>query len=106
MPIEVEVNLKIPRVTIRPANAPVQVIDNSAVRFIKLIHVPAVPKPGSVLQLTANVSQTFDCEVTRTDWNEERELFVVSCSFSKRSISAEEYDALTNDAEWRTRPLL
>ena len=105
MPIELEVNLKIPRVTLRPADGPVQVIDNSAIRYTKLIHVPAVPKAGQVLQVAAGPFQTFECSVTRADWNDERELFIVSCSYAKRSMSAEEYDALINDSDWKSKPL-
>jgi hypothetical protein len=105
VPIQVEVNLKIPRVTLRPATGPAQVIDNSAVRYTKLIQVPAVPKTGEVLQVTAGPFQTFDCSVTRSDWNDDRELFIVSCSYAKRSMTAEEYDALVNDAEWKSKPL-
>jgi len=105
VPIQLEVNLKIPRVTLRPAVGAPQVTDNSALRYTKLIHVPAVPKAGQVLQVTAGPFQTFDCSVTRADWNDERELFIVSCSYAKRSMSAEEYEALVNDAEWKSKPL-
>ena len=105
VPIQVEVNLKIPRVTLRPADGPAQVIDNSAIRYTRLIDVPAVPKAGEVLQVAAGPFQTFDCSVTRSDWSDERELFIVSCSYAKRSMSGEEYDALVNDAEWKSKPL-
>jgi hypothetical protein len=105
VPIQLEINLKIPRVTLRPADGPPQVIDNSAIRYTKLIHVAAVPKTGEVLQVTAGPFQTFECTVTRSDWHDERELFIVSCSYAKRSMSAEEYDALVNDAEWKSKPL-
>ena len=105
MPIEVEVSLKIPRVTIRSANQPDQVIDNSAVRFSALTHVAAIPKPGAALQLTAG-GAPCDCTVTRADWNEERSRFVLSCSYAKRSMTAAEYDALITDAAWTQRPLL
>ena len=105
MPIQLEVNLKIPRVTLRPADGPVQVIDNSALRYTKLIHVPSVPKAGEVLQVPAGPFQTFDCTVTRADWNDQRELFIVSCSYAKRSMSAEEYEALVNDVAWKSKPL-
>ena len=105
VPIQLEINLKIPRVTLRPADGPVQVIDNSALRYTKLIHVPAVPKAGEVLQVTAGPFQTFECAVTRADWSDEREMFIVSCSFAKRSMSADEYEALVNDGEWKSKPL-
>ena len=104
MSIEVEVNLKIPRVTIRSANQPDQVIDNSTTRFATVTSVPAIPKPGAVLQLTTNDSP-LECTVTRADWNEERSRFVLSCSYAKRSMSAAEYDALINDASWTQKPL-
>jgi len=105
VPIQLEVNLKIPRVTLRPVDGPAQVVDNSAIRYTKLIHVPAVPKAGEVLQVTAGPFQTFDCTVTRADWSDQRELFIVSCSYAKRSMSTEEYDALINDAAWKSKPL-
>ena len=105
MPIEVEVNLKIPRVTIRSSSQPDQVIDNSAVRFFTLTLVPAIPKPGAVLQLTTGAAPC-ECTVTRADWNEERSRFVLSCSYAKRSMTAAEYDALITDAAWAQRPLL
>ena len=104
MSIEVEVSLKIPRVTIRSASQPDQVIDNSAVRFATLTHVPAIPKPGAALQLAAG-GAPCDCTVTRADWNEERSRFVLSCSYAKRSMSAAEYEALVNDAAWTQKPL-
>lgn len=106
MSIDVEVNLKIPRVTIKSPNEPTQVIDNSATRFTKRIQVPTVPKPGAVLQLPISAFQTIDCTVTRADWSDERELFIISCSYSKRSISADEYGALVSDSDWTMKPLI
>jgi hypothetical protein len=106
MSIDVEVNLKIPRVTIPSLNQDNKIIDNSSVRFIKLIKVPAIPKPGALLQLTTSSGEPFECAVTRADWSEEKELFILSCSYSKRSISADEYGALVNDSDWTMRQLL
>lgn len=106
MSIEVEVNMKIPRVTIRSVNQDDKVIDNSAVRFTKYIRVPAIPKPGTSLQLTTHDREPFACTVTRADWHQERELFVVSCTYAKRSMSVDEYDALVGDSDWKSRPLL
>jgi hypothetical protein len=31
---------------------------------------------------------------------------VLSCSYAKRSISADEYGALVNDADWKMRQLI
>jgi hypothetical protein len=49
---------------------------------------------------------TFDCTVTRSDWNEEKGLFVVACTYAKRSLPVETYSALVNDGEWTMKPLL
>lgn len=106
MSIEVEVNMKIPRVTVRSANQDDKIIDNTSVRFTKRIKVPAIPKPGGSLQLTTSGREPFECTVTRVDWNEERALFVLSCNYSKRSISADEYGALVNDRDWTMKQLL
>jgi hypothetical protein len=68
--------------------------------------VPAIPKPGAPLVLTTSAGQTFESTVTRADWSEDRSLFIVSCSYAKRSISADEYGALVNDAEWKMKQLI
>jgi hypothetical protein len=104
--IEVEVNMKIPRVTIRAPGEADKIIDNSTVRFTTLITVPAIPKAGTALQLSTRGGDGFECMVTRSDWNEERSRFVVSCSYAKRSMSADEYGALVNDSDWTMKQLL
>ncbi len=106
MSIEVEVNLRIPRVKVPTLDENGYPIDNSSVRFTKRILVPSIPKPGASLQLTTSSGKSFDCEVTRADWNDARELFVLSCKYAKRSIPADECAALFNDADWRVKPLL
>lgn len=106
MPIDVEVNLKIPRVKAPVLDEKGYPIDNSMVRFTKLIQVPALPKPGAPIDLTIRSGQTLACEVTRADWHDERELFVLSCKYAKRSMPADECAALFSDAEWHMKPLL
>ena len=106
MSIEVEVNVKIPTLTIRSTNEPPKTIDNSSVRFTKLIKVPTILKPGASLQLTTNGGQAFECTVTRAEWSDEKALFILSCNYSKRSISADQYTALANDSEWTMKQLL
>ena len=105
MPIDVEVNVKIPSLTIRSSGAADQKIDNSAVRFMKRITVEAIPKPGDRLLLSAQSREPFESTVTRADWNEEKSIFIVSCAFSRRSITAEEQNALLNDPDWATKQL-
>lgn len=99
--------MRVPTLTVRAPNEPDKRIDNSAVRFTKRIEVPALPKVGDVLSLsTAAGTTTFDCTVTRSDWHEEKALFVVACTYAKRSLPAETYHALVNDSEWTMKSLL
>ena len=106
MSIDVEVNMRIPGLTLKSPNEADKVINNSYVRFTKLIQVPSIPKPGDPLSLTTSAGQTFESTVTRSDWSEDRSLFIVSCNYAKRSISADEYGALVNDAEWKMKQLI
>ena len=76
MPIEVEVNLAIPRIKNPVLGENGYPIDNGSIRFTKLIHVPAIPQPGAVLQLSTSAGHEFGCTVTRAEWNEERSMFV------------------------------
>jgi hypothetical protein len=46
------------------------------------------------------------CRVVRSDWSEGRELFIVSCQYSNRSITLDEYNALAEDPEWELKPLI
>jgi len=105
-PIEVEVNIKIPKLTIKSLDHDDKVIDNSTVRFAKLVKIPVIPKPGALLQLTTSGDKAFECRVTRADWNDSRSLFIVSCSYSSRSIPQEVYAALINDSDWQMKQLL
>ena len=103
---QVEVSLRIPNMKVRALDEDGYPIDHSSVRFKKLVLVPAIPKPGESLQLTTGSGSMLESTVQRTDWNEERALFVVACRYSNRSISADDYDALENDPDWQMRPLI
>lgn len=104
--IEVEVNLRIPRVKVPLLDEKGFPIDNGSIRFTRLINVPSIPKPGAVLQLTMSSGKVFECEVTRADWHEEKALFVLSCKYAQRSIAADDCAALFSDPDWRVKPLL
>ena len=106
MPIEVEVNLAIPRVREPVKDEKGYPIDNGSVRFTKMLGVQTVPKAGALLQLTTSAGHEFLGTVTRADWHEERALFVVSCNYSARSIPADQCAALFSDAEWKLKQLL
>jgi hypothetical protein len=106
MSIEVEVNLRIPRVKTPALDEKGYPIDNGSVRFTRLIQVPSIPKPGTSLQLTMGAGKIFECEVTRADWYDDRSLFVLSCKYANRSIPAEDCATLFSDPAWRVKPLL
>lgn len=106
MSIEVEVNLKIPRVKTPVLDEKGYPIDNSSVRFTRLIQLPALPQPGAPLEFTTRDGKTLACEVTRADWHDERALFILSCKYAKRSMPADECASLFSDADWHIKPLL
>ena len=103
---QVEVSLRIPNMKVRTLDEAGNPIDHIAVRFKKLVVVPAIPKSGDSLQLTTRSGRMLESTVQRTDWNEDRELFVVACQYSNRSISVDEYDVLKDDPDWQMRPLI
>lgn len=105
MSIDVELNMKIPSLTVKAAHEEDKKFDNSGVRFTKPFSVPAIPKPGTTLELSMS-GDPFECVVTRADWHEERSIFIISCSYAKRSISPGEYDALVNGSDWQMKQLL
>jgi hypothetical protein len=106
MPMEVEVSLRVPNMKVRALDENGYPIDHSAVRFKKMIVVPSIPKPGDALPLTTRNGGTFASKVVRSDWNEGRNLFVVSCQYANRSITADEYAALIQDPDWEMKPLI
>jgi hypothetical protein len=103
----VEISLRIPslRVKREGKDAP-ETIANSDVRFLKQIEVETIPKPGAVLNMTVGADWTFECEVARSDWHEGKNMFVVACRYSKRSITAAEYQTLMNSTDWQMRALI
>jgi hypothetical protein len=105
MPIAVEVTMKIPGLTIRSATEPVRVINNSDVRFSRLIEVPAIPASGTALQVPVAEGVTFDCTVTQSDWHEEKSIFVVACRYARPRITVDDYNALVNSPDWTQKVL-
>jgi hypothetical protein len=105
MPIEIEVNLRIPSLTLKSAGTKDVRVDNSSVRFSKRVSVDGVPKPGDRLALSTRSGPPFECTVSRSDWHEEKSVFVVSCAYGRRSITAEEHNALLSDPDWSSQQL-
>ena|SRR5581483_6891061 len=105
---DVLINLRIPSLTIdAPDHSGRKRVDNSGVRFLKAVELPAVPKPGTVLDLTASaLADPFGCTVKRADWDERENRFIVSCSYAKTSIREADYNALLGSSDWVAKPLL
>lgn len=102
-----EISLRIPSLrVVREGKHEPETIVNTDVRFTKQIELEAVPKPGDVLTMTVGSGRSFECEVTRSDWHEDKNMFVVACRYSRRSISEAEYQALVDAADWQMKGLL
>jgi hypothetical protein len=106
MSIEIEVRMRIPSLTVRAFGQDDRRIDNREVRFRKRMGVSAVPKRGDPLDVTAAGGPPFACTVTRSGWDEEKNLFVVSCTYARRSISGSDYADLVTDSAWVSVPLV
>jgi hypothetical protein len=103
----VEISLKIPSLRARREGQENKAtIANDGVRFIKHVDVEAVPQRGDVLTMTVGSGGTFQCEVVRSEWHHEKNMFVTACRYSRRSISEAEYQALTDAPDWQVRPIL
>jgi hypothetical protein len=103
----VEISLRIPSLRVRREGkeAP-ETIANNDVRFGKRVELKAIPKPGDILTMTVSSGGTFECDVVRSDWQHDKNIFVISCRYSKRSISPAEYQALIGASDWQVRALL
>jgi hypothetical protein len=102
MAMDVEIELRVPSLTQpKDGDTPKKVINNTSVRFRKVINVPAFPQPGSTLQLGTSSGSTFECTITRADWHHEKDMFVLACRYGNKRITRDEYDALINDPGWQ-----
>jgi hypothetical protein len=102
----IDISLRIPRNSKVPLlDESGYPLDNASVRFRTQMTVPAIPKPGETVQLTSS-GKGFEATTVRTNWSDDLGMFVVECQYAKRSITAEEQDALVKDPEWRMVPLI
>ena len=106
MDLDVEINLKIPRVKTPARDDHGYPIDTYSIRFTKTITVSTVPKDGALLPLSTQSGQTFEAAVIRSDWHESREMFIVYCKYAQRSIPQAIYDDLMRGGDWIAKPLL
>ena len=102
-----EISLRIPSLRVRrEGKDSLETIANNDLRFIKHVELESVPKPGDVLTMMIGSEGSFQCEVVRSDWRDDKNMFVTACRYSKRSISEAEYRALIDASDWQVRPLL
>jgi hypothetical protein len=103
----VEISLRIPSLRVRrEGKDTAETIANSDVRFSKRIELDAIPKPGEVLKMEVSSGGTFECDVVRSEWHHEKNMFVVACRYAKRSISQADYQALIDSSDWQAKALL
>lgn len=103
----IEISLRIPSLRVRrEGKEGLETIANSDVRFIKHVELEAIPKAGDVLTMTVGSGGAFQCDVVRSDWHHDKNMFVTACRYSKRSISAVDYQALLDAPDWQARALL
>jgi hypothetical protein len=106
MPLDVDVNLRIPRMKKPATDAHGSTADNADVRFIRRVCLAALPAPGAILHVETTGETPLACEVLRADWSEGQDRFIVYCKYAKRVMPADEYHALLRDPEWERRRLL
>jgi len=107
MPQTVEISLRIPSLRVRREDTDtLETINNSDVRFCKCIEIESIPKPGVVLTMATSTGETFECEVLSSNWHHDKNMFVIACRYSKRSVTAAEHNALMNSSDWQVRALL
>jgi hypothetical protein len=102
----VEISLRIANTKHRKPGPDGYPIDHAQVRFRKALTVATLPKPGDTLTLPTAAGVNLLATVVQTDWIDDKDMFVVACRHAARSISAEEYEALTSDPAWVMTPLL
>ncbi|MBA2301345.1 MAG: hypothetical protein H0W08_01775 [Acidobacteria bacterium] len=102
----VEVRLRVPNMKVRALDESGYPIDHSAMRFRRVMELPRVPKPEEPMEFTTSSGRVIQARVVRADWSESRGMFLVSCQYVNRSITAEEYGALKDDPAWELKHLL
>jgi hypothetical protein len=104
--MQAEVRLRVPNMKVRALDPNGYPIDHSDMRFRKVIEIPQFPRPGDALVLETASGRPIQATIGRVELDESRRLLVLSCVYAQRSISAEDYGALSNDPEWDLKHLL
>lgn len=101
-----EIRLRVPHMKVRAVDPKGYPIDHNAMRFRKVMDIPGYPRVGEVLSVTTSSARSIRATIAQVELDESRALFVLSCHYASRAISAEDYAALTNDPEWELKHLL
>ncbi len=101
-----EVRLRVPNMKVRALDLNGYPIDHSSMRFRKVIEIPGFPHAGDSLVLTTAAGRLLQATVMSVELDEPRGLFVLSCHYAGRSITADDYAALSDDPEWELKHLL
>ena len=104
--MDVEVRLRVPNMKVRALDQNGYPIDHASSRFRKVIQVATLPTPGQPLELMTRSGKSLQAIVVRADFSDERNLFIVSCQYASKSITAEDYGSLKNDPDWELKHLL
>jgi hypothetical protein len=97
----VEIKLRIPSVRVQRAQRDSPTIAKEDVRFIKRVELEGIPQQGDVLTMTIESSgDTFPCEVLRSDWHDDKNMFVIACRYARRTISEIDYLRLMSAGDW------
>src|ERR1044071_2062426 len=103
----VEISLRVPSLRVkREGKDSPATISNGDIRFIKRIEVDSIPEGGAGLVMEIASHGSCESVVVRSDWHEDKNLFVVACQFRNRSIAPADYQALLHAAGWELRPLI
>ena len=103
----IEISLRVPSLRVkREGKDTHETISNSDVRFIKRIEVDSIPKAGTALVMEIAEHGSFPSVVVRSDWHEDKNMFVVACQYGNRSIAFADYQALLDAPDWQLRPLI
>ncbi len=103
--ITLEVNLRLPSITVSSPADDGRRITNSESRFWKVIELPALPKVGDDLELSTR-AYTFRAVVKRLDWRDDKDRFVMACHYAKRSMTEAMYEGILADPDWTMRSLI
>jgi hypothetical protein len=105
MTIMLDVNLRLPNITVGRPDDGGRRITNSESRFWKAMEMDALPKVGDDLALST-CGYTFQAVVKRLDWHDDKDRFVVACHYAKRSMTEAMYEDLRADPDWTERSLI